>query len=149
MVNRFDLAQVASARSGTKRRKLARHLLLLLRAGTTLARARLALLTRSFDRAIRFGSVPLGAPNSVGGAGDIAWAMQAVGRRAPFRAKCIEQGLAAQRLLRRSGLNAILHYGVRQDSEKLEAHVWVTLDGSDVIGGAEAVHFREVASYPR
>lgn len=147
MVNRFDLAPVAAAQRGNRRRKLARHWRLLLRAGTALARARLALVTRDFDRAILFGSIPLGKTRPGASVGEIAWAMEALGRRAPFRAKCIEQGLAAQRLLRGHGLDAVLHYGVRQDSGELEAHVWVTLDGADVIGGGEAPRFREVASY--
>jgi len=63
---------------------------------------------------------------------------------------CIEKGLALQRLLRTSGTDARLHYGARHDpvSGRLEAHVWVTVDGRAVIGGEEAVGFAEVASYP-
>jgi hypothetical protein len=63
---------------------------------------------------------------------------------------CIEKGLVVQRLLRGGGVDAILHYGARHnpDTSRLEAHVWVTVDGESVIGGAEATGFAEVAKYP-
>jgi hypothetical protein len=63
---------------------------------------------------------------------------------------CIEKGLAAQRLIRGSGADAILQYGARHhpDSGRLEAHVWVTVDGRAVIGGREAECFAAIATYP-
>jgi hypothetical protein len=63
---------------------------------------------------------------------------------------CIEKGLAVQRILRSSGVNAVLHYGARHHSEtsRLEAHVWVTVDGRPVIGGEDAPEFASVATYP-
>jgi hypothetical protein len=63
---------------------------------------------------------------------------------------CSEKGLAAQRRLRRGGIDARLHYGARHDpaSGKLEAHVWVTVDGLSVVGGEEAKDFAELESYP-
>jgi hypothetical protein len=63
---------------------------------------------------------------------------------------CIEQGLAAQRMLRRGGRDALLHYGARQNpaSGRLEAHVWVSVDERTVIGGEEAPGFAAVAAYP-
>jgi hypothetical protein len=63
---------------------------------------------------------------------------------------CIEKGLAVQRLLRQSGVDALLHYGAQQipSSGKLQAHVWVTVGGDAVIGGEEAAGFAELARYP-
>ena len=63
---------------------------------------------------------------------------------------CIEQGLAAQRMLRRRGIDARLHYGARNghSASRLEAHVWVTVDGVPVIGGAEAARYAAIATYP-
>jgi hypothetical protein len=120
---------------------------LLIEAGAVLTAARLTLLTRRFDRAIRFGSVPLGEASSSHSVGAIIRSIEAMARRAPFRALCIEQGLAAQRMLRRAGADAVLHYGARHDDGALKAHVWVTIDGEVVIGGAQAPRFREVAAY--
>ncbi len=53
-------------------------------------------------------------------------------------------------MLRASGVDAVLHYGARHDGEvgKLRAHVWVTVGGHPVIGGAEAEGFAELAAYP-
>jgi hypothetical protein len=63
---------------------------------------------------------------------------------------CIEKGLVVQRMLRSGGADAILHYGARhhRDTRNLEAHVWVTVDGCAVIGGAESGEFAPIASYP-
>ena len=40
-----------------------------------------------------------------------------------------------------------LHYGIAREGEALAAHVWVTWRGTDVVGGAEAAAFREVACF--
>ncbi|MFL6721467.1 MAG: lasso peptide biosynthesis B2 protein [Sphingomonas sp.] len=128
--------------SGERRR-------LLIRAAAVLTGASAAVALLPFRRAIRFGSVPVAARNGVSAA-DCVWAVAAAARRLPLRTVCIEQGLAVQRMARAAGLAAILHYGVRHDDEtnKLEAHVWVTVEGQPIIGGDDAAHFALVASYP-
>jgi hypothetical protein len=75
--------------------------------------------------------------------------VEAAGRRLPWRTVCIEKGLAAQRLLRQGGADARLHYGARHsDTGKLEAHVWVSVEDTVVIGGEEADGFAELGVYP-
>jgi hypothetical protein len=71
--------------------------------------------------------------------------VEAAARRLPWRTACIQKGLAVQRMLRSSGIDAVLHYGARHRpvTGKLEAHVWVTVDGRAVAGG------EEIASYPQ
>jgi len=77
------------------------------------------------------------------------WAVEAWGKRAPWRAVCFQRGLALHWMLRRRGIASILHYGVAKDGEAgLRAHVWVSVDGRDVIGGEEATGFAQVASFP-
>ena len=78
------------------------------------------------------------------------WAIEAAARRLPWRTKCIEQGLAAQRLLRSAGFDAQLHYGARHapDSKALQAHVWTAVDGQVMIGANEADRFGVLATYP-
>jgi hypothetical protein len=122
---------------------------MLVRASLAVTAASVAVALLPFRRAIRFGSAPLG-PRTGLAPGDCAWAVEAAARRLPGRAMCIEKGLAAQRLLRRGGIDARLHYGARHDPEsgKLEAHVWVTVDGLSVVGGEEAKDFAELESYP-
>ena len=106
----------------------------------------------SFDSVMRFGSLNCtctksGADFDVRQFGRI---VESVGNRVHFRAVCIEQGAAAQRMLRRRGFDAILHYGIgKSEQGALVAHVWVTLGGNDVVGGSEAHRFAEVAQFPR
>ena len=104
-----------------------------------------------FRRAIRFGAVDA---NSRPTRTDVlvseaVWAVERAAGLLPVRAKCIEKGLALQRLLRGRGVPALLHYGVGKDGEgALAAHVWVEADGAVVLGGGEMAAFRRVATYP-
>ena len=68
----------------------------------------------------------------------------------PWRTLCIEKGLAVQRMLRRGGVDAVLHYGARRSVKtgELEAHVWVSVSGEIVIGGEEALGMPELARFP-
>jgi hypothetical protein len=122
--------------------------LILARAAAALTVASAAVAMAPFRRAISFGNVGLRRPSKMIVVRDVVWAIGAWSRRMPWRTKCIEQGIAAQRLLRLGGVDARLHYGVRQVADRLEAHVWVTVDGRPVIGGGDASGFAEVASYP-
>ena len=127
-----------------------RKWLLLVRASLALAGARLLLSRRSFPEALRFGAVPVGSLTGETDGMMIIWAVRAAARRVPFRAMCIEQGIAAQRLLRHAGIDALLHYGARPggDGKPLSAHVWVSVKGEILIGGAEADKFAEIGAFP-
>jgi hypothetical protein len=82
-------------------------------------------------------------------AAKICWAVEAWARRVPWKAVCFQRGLAAHVMLRRRGLNSILHYGVaRKEGEGLSAHVWVSLDGPILLGGREAPDFICLATFP-
>jgi len=122
--------------------------LLLLRAAIALTAASFAVATLPFRHAMRLGPVPLGRQKRLDPA-DCVWAIEAAARRLPWRTMCIEKGLAAQRLLRQSGVDAVLHYGARHndDERKLEAHVWVTVDGKTIIGDQSPLQFTELATY--
>ena len=124
-----------------------RHLLV--RAAVTLAAASVGVAVLPFDRAIRFGSVERRPGRALSKADECVWAVETAARYLPLRAMCIEKGLAVPRLLRRSGVDARLHYGARHDPQtrKLEAHVWVSVNGALVIGGEEAANFAEVTTY--
>jgi hypothetical protein len=123
---------------------------LLVEAAATLIMTSAALRLLPFERVIRLGAIPLsGRPGSASSA-EAVWAIESAGRRLPWRIVCIQKGIAAQRMLRRRGFDARLHYGIGRwaGEGELKAHVWVTLGGSAVIGGAEAATFAEVAAYP-
>jgi hypothetical protein len=130
------------------RRLSAEQRRLLLRAALLLGVASAAVALLPFRKAVRLGSVPLGSQGGVR-VEDVAWAVDASARRLPWRTMCIEKGIVVQRMLRRGGVDAVLHYGARNHagSTKLEAHVWVTIAGQPVIGGDEAAGFAELASF--
>lgn len=122
--------------------------LLLAEAVAALARAAFVVRFRPFRRAVGFAAHALGTDPALE-PDLLRWAVEVAARRVPFRAKCFEQGLALQAMLRRRGAPAKLHYGVGYDAhDRLAAHVWVSLDGRILIGGEEAWRFRELAAYP-
>jgi hypothetical protein len=122
---------------------------LVVRAALTLAASSAAVALLPFRTAIGYGSIRL-KKRSDPALPDFVWAVEAAARRVPWRTMCIEKGLATQRLLRSAGVDAILHYGARNDPDggKLEAHVWVSVSDEIVIGGAEARGFAEIATFP-
>ena len=106
---------------------------------------------RPFREALKFGSVPLGrGPQpSVETVDELSWSVRAVARRVPFRALCFEQGLALQRMLRRRGVDALLHYGIgKNEADLIEAHVWITAGDRIVIGEEGRNEFQSVAIFP-
>jgi len=79
----------------------------------------------------------------------VRWAVIALSHRLPWRIVCFQKGLALHRLLLRRGVRTRLHFGIAQDDERgLRAHVWVTHAGTPVIGGAEAVEYTCLATFP-
>ena len=121
--------------------------LLLMEAAATLALAAAALALLPFKRAIRIGAVPL-RRDSPADAYEVVAAIETAALRLPWRNVCIHKGIAAQRMIRRRGLDARLHYGIGKDDGRLAAHVWVSLDGVPVIGGEEADAFAPVGAFP-
>ena len=128
-----------------------RNQLLLGEALMLLALASAAARILPFRSAIRLGA----GERAQGGADDatairqIAWAVARVAALVPWRARCMQQGMAAQIMLRKRGIDAILRYGVgkRPDGE-LAAHVWVTVGATTFIGGDVVAAYREVARWP-
>ena len=124
---------------------------LLVEATVRLATARLSLLLLPF----RFVSARLGAPMQESGEdvadrvllGRIAWAVGAVSRRAPWRCKCLEQGIAAKMMLRRRRLANTLYVGVARGERELEAHAWLRSGTVYVTGGAEHERFSVVSTF--
>lgn len=123
--------------------------LLLVRAAVLLSIASAIVAVFPFKRALAFGSVPVRRGNRPN-VDDCVWAVRAAAKRLPWRTMCIEQGLAVQRMLRRAGVDALLHYGARHDpqSGRLQAHVWVSVGDETIIGGEDAPGFAELAAYP-
>ena len=61
-----------------------------------------------------------------------------VARRAPFRAVCFPQAMAAQWMLRRRGIPSRLVFGARQSVDaEVEFHAWLRVGAETVLGGEE------------
>jgi hypothetical protein len=78
----------------------------------------------------------------------VRWAVAASARRAPWRAKCLEQALVAQWMLRRRSVPATLHYGITRSEGRLLAHAWVRAGAIAVIGCEGTEGFTEIARFP-
>lgn len=142
---------MTATRKGPVRRLIGRSgrdNLLLIEAVLQLLRAWAAIRFLPFRRAVTSGSAPL-AGMSGATVDQVAWAVTAASAHVPWRTVCFQQGLALQRMLRRRGFDARLHYGIgHTDAGDLQAHVWVSVDDRFVIGGEQAPGFKCVAIYP-
>jgi hypothetical protein len=79
----------------------------------------------------------------------IRWSIIVAARRVPWRARCFQQGLAAQFMLRRRGVPSVLYYGAApNDRHGLSAHVWVRDGDVDVIGSEIASRYAQLAAFP-
>lgn len=72
----------------------------------------------------------------------VRWLVRGWARLLPWRAKCFEQGLAAQWMLRRRGIASRFHYGVARDADEMSAHVWVSIGDAILIGESDAGRHR-------
>jgi hypothetical protein len=125
---------------------------LLVEAFVILAACSAAIRVLRFTRVGRLASWPLGRERS-GSTVDlparVAWAVRACGRRAPWRAVCFQQGLTAQIMLRRRGVDSTLYFGAAlEKTEGLSAHVWVKAGERDVVGCDEALGYAALAAFP-
>lgn len=95
-------------------------------------------------------AVPLGsAPrHDMEGATRLLRVVDQLADRVPFRAVCYQRALAGQRILRKRGYDAVLHYGVKPTRQRLIAHVWLSLQGRTFISRAERKSYGEVAQFP-
>lgn len=129
-----------------------RRQFLIVEASAALAMMSAAVRFLPFRRAVRMGSRMLSgaAPDDrTEILGDARWSVVAAAGAVPWRAVCLQQGLALQWMLRRRGIDAVLHYGLaKEKGAKLEAHAWVSVGDNLVIGGEIASKFRCVATFP-
>lgn len=96
-----------------------------------------------------FGSDPTTADRAEDIGCMVGWAVDRAARRSPMRAKCFEQGLAAQVMLRRRGIDSAMFYGVgTKGSRRLHAHVWIETECSPIIGDPDPGGFALLATWP-
>jgi hypothetical protein len=102
-----------------------------------------------FNRYIALGTRRLRGEGS-GEARDTARIVDAIADRVPFRAVCLKRGVALQWMLRRRGIDAVLHYGIqlKKPGEEIAAHVWVSVGGEVLLGAPQHERYAEAARYP-
>lgn len=126
-----------------------RHWGALAEASLALAVAAMATRLLPFRRYITLGALTIERSANPSW-GEVPRIVDALGRRAPFRAVCLQRGIALQWMLRRRGVDAILHYGVQMttDGGSIGAHVWVSVEERVVLGAPVHENYTEVARYP-
>lgn len=78
---------------------------------------------------------------------EVRRAIEAWSRRLPWRALCLEQGLATARLLAGNGTPLALFYGAAMIDGEVKAHVWVRSGDQDVVGCESADQFAILARF--
>jgi hypothetical protein len=112
------------------------------RAAGVLVVARVAALTVPYMRLRRgLDRIPCGRPRLRRTAREWGLAIDRAAAILPG-SRCLARAIAAEILLRRTGLPVQTYLGVNRDDQgRLRAHAWVVSGGDVVVGGPEAPHF--------
>ena len=79
---------------------------------------------------------------------EIGWAVTRAARHVPFKAVCLPQAMAARIMLKRRGVDSVLHFGARIGPDKpIDAHAWLDAAGVEVTGYPVANTFAEIACF--
>jgi hypothetical protein len=78
----------------------------------------------------------------------IRQALRIVPRYLPWHSKCLDQAMAAQRMLNRRGLSNTLYFGVMRDQKNdLLAHAWIRCGDQWIVGYDPRQTYTTVATY--
>jgi Transglutaminase-like superfamily len=116
--------------------------------------ARLLLRLFSFRQLTRFFSLPLrktllSEARHQQLRRDVSWAIQRAARCLPGKTCCFPQGIAAQIMCRKRGIDTIMYYGAAMDPVAgLTAHVWVQDGSNGVVGHLIADKYGVLARFP-
>ncbi len=121
---------------------------LLAEAGLAVLRASIAIRLRPFATVARNAIARQSAaepdPATIS---SVVRAVEAWARRVPWRALCMEQGIAAATMIARRGFPVDLAYGAAMINRELKAHVWVRSGEIDVIGCENASDFALLSQF--
>ena len=154
---RATRAMVSFARAPARRKLLA------LEAFGELIRARLTTLLPARIYTADLGKLVAGEDDTTHGAPDasvtrrateIGRMVEAVARAMPFRAACLQQAIAAKRMLSRRDLQATVLLGVSRDAADraaprrgTAAHAWVAVGATVINGDQDLARFTVVARF--
>lgn len=78
----------------------------------------------------------------------VRWAIRASAPFLPFRAVCLQQAMAARRMLQRRGIASVMHFGAPAEGERpIDAHAWLDAAGIKVTGYPLPEGMREIACF--
>lgn len=107
----------------------------IIRSGCAVIEASIRIRVQRFDRVAAWA---VGASrrnwHGDGSSADDRRAVLAWCRRVPWRALCMEQGVALARLLSKRGEPVTIFYGAVTQHDNLEAHVWVRSGDIPIVG---------------
>ena len=97
-------------------------------------------ITRTLDTALADPPRPL-SPAQQSVVSDLASAVQQAARHLPIKLLCLQQAIAAKRMLARRGIPGTLYLGTQRDQEgQLSAHAWLSSGTTSVTGGSGKMH---------
>lgn len=72
-----------------------------------------------------------------------------ISRIVPWESKCLVQAVVAKIFLRKRGIGSTLYLGVRKSEENstLQAHAWLDVGDTTILGGENSDQFTVVSSY--
>jgi hypothetical protein len=79
---------------------------------------------------------------------EVSWAVTRAARYMPFKAACLQQAIAAHRMLRRRSVASVMHFGAGKGKTKLlDAHAWLDAGGVEVTGYPVEQGLAEIACF--
>ena len=79
---------------------------------------------------------------------EVGWAVTRAARHVPFKAVCLPQAMAARIMLKRRGVDSVLHFGAAKGEKKpLDTHAWLDAAGVEVTGYPVAKGFAEIGCF--
>ena len=78
----------------------------------------------------------------------VSWSVRVMSRHVPWCSLCLDQAIAAKRMLRRRGCRSTLYLGVAKAGQtELEAHAWLRCGHFYVVGTRGRQRYTVVATF--
>ncbi|MEZ0242436.1 MAG: lasso peptide biosynthesis B2 protein [Sphingomonas sp.] len=79
---------------------------------------------------------------------DVGWAVTRAASHVPFEAVCLPQAMTAHAMLKRRGVDSVVHLGARKTDEKpIDAHAWTDAAGVEVTGYPVGEGMTEIGAF--
>ena len=99
---------------------------------------------RLLSRLLERGATRACAPGDVLVGQGLARRVVRLAPRMPVRTTCLVRAVAGWMMLRRRGIPSVVRFGVRSPAGVLEAHAWLLVGETAVLGGEEAEDYAPI-----